>query len=70
MFTKSAGQIIARRRRPTVSMQFIPRSSGAPLQLCRARARFSSTQAPNEPRPKGSLDVSLAISASNSPPFS
>ncbi|KAI0502978.1 hypothetical protein F5B22DRAFT_631113 [Xylaria bambusicola] len=50
MFSKSAGQIIARMRNRKLSASLIPRSG---LQV---RARFSSTQAPNEPRPTGSLD--------------
>ncbi|KAI1367429.1 hypothetical protein F5Y08DRAFT_66799 [Xylaria arbuscula] len=57
MFARPASQIIARMRKPTLAAQFIPRSSGAVLQLSQARARFSSTEAPNEPRPKGSLDI-------------
>ncbi|KAK5630753.1 hypothetical protein RRF57_006468 [Xylaria bambusicola] len=51
MFSKSTGQIIARMRNRTLSARLTPRSG---LQV---RARFSSTQAPNEPRPTGSLDV-------------
>ncbi|KAI3334290.1 hypothetical protein F4824DRAFT_209846 [Ustulina deusta] len=53
MFTKSTGQIIALLRNPTLSTQLIPRSR-ATLQP--SRVRFSSTQAPNDPRPTGSLN--------------
>ncbi|KAI0541004.1 hypothetical protein GGR58DRAFT_498622 [Xylaria digitata] len=53
MFTRSARQIIAPLRSPTPFTQLLPR----PRQL--PRARFSSTQAPNEPKPTGSLDPPL-----------
>ncbi|KAI1351717.1 hypothetical protein F5Y01DRAFT_107403 [Xylaria sp. FL0043] len=53
MPANSTRQIAALLRNLTSPTQLIPRSR-APLQL--SRARFASTQAPNEPRPEGSLN--------------
>ncbi|KAI0430820.1 hypothetical protein F5Y09DRAFT_218587 [Xylaria sp. FL1042] len=55
MLAKSTRQIVALLRNPTSPTQLIPRSR-ATIQLSRARARFASTQGPNEPRPEGSLN--------------
>ncbi|KAI0977366.1 hypothetical protein F4678DRAFT_455512 [Xylaria arbuscula] len=56
MSARSPRQIIALMRNSLSHTQLITRTRPAAFQLSRARARMSSTQAPNEPRETGSIN--------------